>query len=74
MYDVPEVLELELGLWQWVLGRVNRSDMDNLLDTELDILLRPLGRDLQHAVQRHASARRDELPEIRHAAVHNDLE
>ena len=76
MNDIPELLEreLDLALGQRVGGGVDLADLEHAADLELDVLLGPLGRFLDLALDEHGGARGGEARERVHGGVDNHLE
>jgi hypothetical protein len=58
MNDVPELLEREfdLALGQRVDGGIDLADLKHAADLQLDVLLGPLGRLLDHALDEDGGA------------------
>ena len=73
MNEIPEKLKGEPRLRQWVLGQVNLTHMDHLLDPKLYFLPGPSRRKFQNAVDGNACAGRHKRAKIRYGSVHNDL-
>lgn len=75
MNDVPEFLEREfdLALGQRVDGGIDLADLKHAADLELDVLLGPLGRLLDLALDEHGGPGGGEARERVHGGVNDDL-
>ena len=74
MNEIPEKLKGEPCLRQWVLGWVNLTHMDHLLDPKLHFLPGPSRRKFQNVVDGDACFSRHKQAKIRYGSVHDDLQ
>ena len=74
MNEIPEKLKGEPCLRQWVLGWVNLTHMDHLLDPKLHFLLGLSQRKFQNVVDGDACAGWHKRAKIRYGSVHDDLQ